>query len=685
APIGDQANELNPRSWAAAMLRHPGVLATVGAAAVAAAAGRSLGAGVLTGSGSGLSGGELVGTRAGATGLWHAWTDGWTGAGLGGPDPVGPHAALLAAPAWLVDHVPLVPSPASPSGLVVALILILGMPLAAVSAYLALRPVATTRWVRGVAAFAWACTGVAAASVAQGRLGAVIALVLLPAIASGLWAMAIRRSTATTAFATSLAAVVLGAFVPLLLGAVVVLALVLALLRRGARAHALTLAVVPLAVLGPWLIRSAESSWTVLLAGVGVAQWGGSVPEPWRLALLDPGGAGSPLVWTSLPLVAVGVLALARGRSWRPAQLALGLLVLLFLAAALLSPSVRLGTVPPGVPGTGDPITLWPGTFLLPLALVLVFSLARGLDGVSLRRGGVEHESESARVATGGRLRVTARWAAVFLACAAVLASAGGVVAATLGTGLAPWRDPRPAVSIDQAEGAFATRALFVSPGAQGAGYQFIGREAAALVRPLPAVAESDGVLAPVVSSLLGDVTSGAAVFADTATDLFAIREGVVPELTRRLDSTAGLQRIAPRDGWQMWRVSPVGSGSKDVDLVAPPRLRLETPEGTRLVTTTGMHAGTQTTLTVPADSRLVVAEPQAWTSRAVVTADGVVLEPLAGTPTPTYAMPSGETRLTIAVLDPAHWWHSAQLVGFLLLAFLAVPFGRRESRMRRP
>ncbi|MEO5609480.1 MAG: glycosyltransferase family 2 protein, partial [Ornithinibacter sp.] len=42
APIGDQANELNPRSWAAAMLRHPGVLATVGAAAVAAAAGRSL-------------------------------------------------------------------------------------------------------------------------------------------------------------------------------------------------------------------------------------------------------------------------------------------------------------------------------------------------------------------------------------------------------------------------------------------------------------------------------------------------------------------------------------------------------------------------------------------------------------------------------------------------------------------
>lgn len=180
-------------------------------------------------------------------------------------------------------------------------------------------------------------------------------------------------------------------------------------------------------------------------------------------------------------------------------------------------------------------------------------------------------------------------------------------------------------------------------------------------------------------------MTSGAGVFADTATDLLAIREGVVPELARRLDSTAGLQRIAPRDGWQMWRVSPAGTGSKEVDLVAPPRLRLETPDGTRVVTTTGMHAGTQTTITVPENSRLVVAEPNEWSQHAVVSADGVVLEPLGDAATPTYAMPEGDTRLTITVVDPSRWWHAAQLAGFLLLAFLAVPFGRRESRVRRP
>ena len=280
APIGDQANELNPRSWMATVLRNPGVLATAATTAVAVAAGRSLGTEVVTGAGSGLDGGELVGNTASASALWHAWTDGWTGAGLGGPDPAGPHTALLAAPAWLVAHVPLVPDPTSAAGLVVALLLLLGMPLAAVSAYLALRPVASTPWVRGVAAFGWACTGVAAATVAQGRLGAVVSLILLPPIASALWLMATRRSTATTAFAASLAAVVLGAFAPVLLVVVAVIALLLAVVRRGSRGHALTLAVVPLALLAPWIVRSAESSWTVLLGGVGLAQWADRPPSP---------------------------------------------------------------------------------------------------------------------------------------------------------------------------------------------------------------------------------------------------------------------------------------------------------------------------------------------------------------------------------------------------------------------
>ena len=669
-PIGDEANDLNPRSWLVKVVRHPGVLATAGAAVVAVVAGRSLGIGLVTGAGAGLSGGELMGNRADANVLWHAWTDGWTGAGLGGPDPVGPWAPLLALPTWLVDHLPLVPDPASTAGLVVAVLVILGMPFAALSAYLALRPVVATRWVRGVAAFAWATTGVAAASVAQGRLGALVALVLVPPVACGLWLLATRRSTATSAFATALAAVVLGAFAPVLLALVCVLALVLALVRPRARVHALVVAIVPVVVLAPWLLRQADVSWPVLVGGVGLAQWGGTAPAPWQLALLNPGGAGAPAVWTAIPLVAVAVLALLRGRAWGTATTTLTLLAPVFLALALVAPGIRLGTVPAGVEGAGEPITLWSGVMLLPLAIVLVMALARGLDGVPLRR------PESA-----GRVPAVARRTAVSVGVAAVLVSAGGVAWATLGDELTPFHDPRPAVSVDQSEGAFATRALFVTPGSRGAGYRFVGREASDVVRPLPAVADADGSLADRVSAALGDASTGPALFADTATDLLAIRSGLVPEVARRLDATDGLQRIAPRDGWDMWRVSPTGKG---VDLVAPPRLRLETPDGARLVITTGQTAGTTTTVDVPQGSRLVVAEPLGWAEHAVVAADGVTVPLVNGATTPTYVLPIGTSTLTVTVTDPMRWWHVGQGVAVLLLAFLAIPFGRRESRVGR-
>ena len=460
----------------------------------------------------------------------------------------------------------------------------------------------------------------------------------------------------------------LGAFAPVLLALVSVLALVLAVVRGGVRRHALTVAIVPVVVLAPWAVRQSEASWPVLVAGAGLAQWGGSTPTPWQIALLNPGGAGAPLVWTALPMVALAVLALLRGRAWGSAATMLTLLAPVLLALALVAPGIRLGTVPAGVEGAGEPIMLWSGVMLLPFAMVLVLAIARGLDGVALNRSASE-----------GRTPVLARRTAVSIGAAAVVVSAGGVAWATLGTEIEPWQDPRPAVSVDQAEGAFATRALFVSPGARGAGYRFVGREASEVVRPLPAVADADGSVAGRVSAALGDASTGPSLFADTATDLLAVKAGLVPEVTRRLDATEGLQRIAPRDGWEMWRVSPTGVGQ---DLVAPPRLRLETPDGARLVETTGQNAGTRTTIEAPQGSRLVVAEPLGWAEHAVVTVDGVTVQPVADTATPTYVMPVGTSRLTITVNDPSRWWHVGQALAFLALAFLAIPFGRRESRV---
>ncbi len=667
-PVGQQASELAPRSWLSRVVSHPGVLAAAAAALVLAVSARSLGLGVWTGLGHGLSGGELVGTSADAATLWHSWRDGWTGAGLGGPDPVGPTAALLAGPAWLVAHLPLLPSPASPAGLVVGLVVLLAVPAAAVSAYIALRAVATTRWVRALGALAWATSGVAFAGVAQGRVAVAVALVLLPPVLAGLWLVATGRSTATSAFATALALVVLGAFAPVLLVPVVLAALVLLVVRSGTRLHALVIALVPVAMLAPGLLGASRTAWPVLVAGSGLAQWGGDPQPLWRIALLDPGGPGAPVVWATAPLAVVGVLALARTRRWRVADTVVAALVPLLLALALAGPALRLGTVPAGVEGTGEPITLWPGTFLLPLVLVLVVALVRGLDGLQLRRH--------------GRWRAGGAWAAVTAGVAAVLLGAGGVVVATLGEDVGPWKDPRPAVSVEQANGSFATRALFVTPGELGAGYRLVGREAADVVRPLPAVTEADGSVADGVTALLDARAGGDGLVAATAVDLLAIRGEPVPELARRLDATAGLQRISPHDGWEMWRVSPAERG--DESLVASPRLGMETPDDTRLVETFGDHAATTTSLVVPADSRLVVAEPAGWADQAVVAVDGRVLLPLDDTASPTYELPEGRGLLTVTLVDPQGWWHGVQLVGAVFLAFLAIPFGRRETRVGR-
>ncbi len=667
-PTGQQAAELTPRSWLVKVVTHPGVVAVLASAAVAGVAARSLGTGVWTGLGAGLSGGELVGTSADAATLWHAWTDGWTGAGLGGRDPAGPTALLLAGPAWLVAHLPLVPTPASPAGLVVGLLVLLAMPLAAAGAYLALRVVTRSAWLRALGAFAWATSGVAAASLAQGRLGALVALVLLPGVLAGLWLVAVRRSTATSSFATALALVVLGAFAPVLLVPPVAAALVLLLVRGGTRGHALLVAVLPVALLAPWFVTASPTAWPELVAGSGLAQWGGTPPDPWQLALLHPGGPGAPLVWTSAPLAVAGVLAVVRGRRWRAAQTTLAVALPLLLGLALLAPSLRLGTVPAGVEGTGEPIALWSGTFLLPLVLVLVLALVRGLDGIRLR--------------SLGRWRLTGTWAALTAGVAVVVVGAGGVAWGTFGEEIAAWRDPRPAVAVEQSLGAFATRSLFVVPGTQGAGYRLVGREAADVVRPLPAVADSDDRAADGVTALLDARSGGKGLVAAAAVDLLAIRGETVPDLARRLDATAGLQPISPRDGWQMWRVRP--ADERGQALVASPRLRMETPDETRLVETLGQHAATETTIDAPADSILVVAEPPGWADVAVVAVDGRVLRPVGDTTSPTYALPPGRGTLTVTLSDPDRWWHLGQLAGLVVLAFLAVPFGRREARVAR-
>ena len=265
------------------------------------------------------------------------------------------------------------------------------------------------------------------------------------------------------------------------------------------RVHALVVAIVPVAVLAPWLLRQADVSWPVLVAGVGLAQWGGTAPDPWQLALLNPGGAGAPAGLDRRP-------ARRRRRPRAPARPGLGngdhhadpprARVPRARPRGARHPARHRARRRRG--GGGADHCCGRASCCFPWPWCSCWRSRAGLDGVPLRR------PESAGRAPAVARRTAVSWA--WPPCSSRPVASPGRRSATSSR---PSHDPRPAVSIDQSEGAFATRALFVTPGTRGAGYRFVGREASDVVRPLPAVADADGSLADRVSAALGDASTG--------------------------------------------------------------------------------------------------------------------------------------------------------------------------------
>ena len=647
-------------SGLARVLVHPALLAVLATLAVVVAAGRDIGGGLVSRFGSGVTGGELVTTRASASTLWHAAFDGWHGSGLGGDGPASPSLAVLAIPTWVIEQLPGAGGLTSSAGAVVGALLVLALPLAALSAYVSSRVITSSRSrpVRGAAALLWATTGAAGASVAQGRLGALVALVLLPAVLAGVVMLARPTGTATGAFATSLGAALLGAFAPPLLALVVLTCLVLAVVGdNGARARALVPAVLAPLLLGPWL-ADAVDDWALAATGPGLSHWGATSTEPLALALLSPGGAGSMPWWVGALVVVAGLAGLAAPRRLRSVSTGAALLGLVSLAGVLAAPRLDLASGATVVEGV---VTPWVGTFLLPLTLALLASAVLGVEA----------------------LRGRARGGAVL-----GLALAGVVTAAALGwfgfgSVLRTWSDPRPAVAVEQAGNDLANRTLFVDPGPNGAAYRIVGREGGVLARDLPREPTNDALLAPEVSRLLdGTRVDAGPRLAQNAIGFVAVAESAGDDVARRLDSAQGLSRLASRGGYNLWRIAALGQSADRA--VAPTRLSLVERGNPAFVATTGEHGATETTVTARDGAALVVAEPPAWAEHATVELDGRELVAAPGAARPTYPVPEGTHELTVEVPTEHPWWRFLQGLAIAVVAFLSVPIGNRASRRRR-
>jgi GT2 family glycosyltransferase len=665
------------------ILRHPGFLAVMVGTVLAAVTWRSL-FGALDPSGLGLAGGELLPVSSDASGLWHLWLDGWHGAGLGNALESAPYLPVLAAGTWVVEHLPFIHADAS-VGVAIAWLLAAAIPLSAWTAYVGAGAVTRERWPRAWAALAWACLATLTTAVAGGRLGAVVAHILLPLVAAGFVCAARGSPSISAVFGSALALSVTGAFNPALGALGAIAALVLLMLGRGrTRLRALVLLVVPIGLLGPWILRLVDNP-LLLLAGPGLTVWRGATGAPWQLELLHPGGPGSYPVLLSAPIVLAGVIALSV-KSARVADSRMMTVLVVVCATGLVlgvaAQYVVIGQIPADLAGAGNAITMWSGTGLDLAALALIAAALRGFGAGSVRPR-----------LSGGWRQVVVPWVAM----AAVLGVVGSMVMTGwvgVGERLTRQVPNTPAVAADQANGSSGNRLLALTRVGGTIGYRLIGAEPGPVVRDLPGAVVVDPLLAAAVRDTLADAdaSSGNAAsnaLADLGVGFVAFHGASSEPLVTGLDATAGMTRLSNTAGLILWRVQPRGNA------VRSSRLRLVDSEGNFLasIAVIGGHGRTDVGIGVgpqvsppaagtPAGGRqVVVAEPNGWAEHARVRFEGRQLSAVPGTQQPTYVLPPESGWLSIT-LPPAHQgWRWGQLGLLLVVLFLAVPAGSMRSR----
>lgn len=681
-PVAEEAESLSglPPSLPQRIATHPGFLAVLVCAALSALTFRTaLTQGILDARGPGLVGGELSAIATDSDGLWHQFRDAWHSVGLGNDLDVSPAVGVLAAVTWLAERLPYVSEGRTPAGVTLSWIILLAMPASAMTAYLAGRAATRARWGRGLLALAWGTSGVLVAAVTQGRVSVVVAHLLLPLVVAGFATAIKRHGTWTASFAASLAAGILGAFVPVLLAVFVVAALVAVVVVPGVtrRLRALVLVVVPVALLGPWVLRFVDDP-RLLLTGPGLVDVGSDSTPAWQLVLAQPDGGRPLLGLVLMPLLLAAAVALARRSGGRPrgaALTALAVATLLGLGLAFASERVEVGQAT-GDTGDLTLATLWTGVGLdLYVAAVLAILLT-GWHGLTHMLG--ERRWGWRRFVAG--TVVAALGAGVMV---------GGALSAWAGSGaLQLAENALPAVAVDQADGPDANRLVVLTPSADRLDYALIGNEPGQLMRDVQrAVDVTDPGLAPVLSALASGTTPATGVgdaLADLGVGFVSLRASAASPLARSLDGAQGLTRLGTTGDQTLWRVVARPSSVAAEVPVPPARVRLDDAADAPLqaLAVDGPHGAMSGDLSVGEPGRRVVfAEAPQWADHAMVTFDGRQLTQVSATGTPTYELPAAAGRL-VADLPPSHQrWFLAQLALLAMVVFLAVPFGTRRSR----
>jgi GT2 family glycosyltransferase len=641
------------------LLLRPGVLLFLSLSVVATIAER----GVLALHHGTLYGGALLTPPSGAHQLWASYTASWHDVSVGSSATPPPSTAVLAALSTLALGKPWV---------VVDTLLLVSVPLAGVTAYLAATRMVRHLYLRLWAAATWALLPVATGAVAAGRLDAAAVQIVLPPLVLGAGRVLTTEPRARgwwRVWGLGLALALTCALAPLLwpLAALVLLVGAGVNVALGRRLRALACAVVavtPLLVLFPWSL-SALAHPSLFVAGQQPAD--PDLPA-WHLLALSPGGPGVPAALLTVGVLLAALGGLVRVAYRRLAQVSWGV-ALLGLGAAGVLARVQVGGA-----------AVWPGLALQLAALALLVAALVAGNGVRARLG-----------------RHTFGWRQVMALAVAAVAAAVPVLAALswLGRGADDplRRDGRqllPAFALADLRTGPGLRALALSPRPDGRlGYVLLEGDGQGLQNAgLRADATQRQALDRIVADLASPRGSDAAAALSTrAVRYVVLRSGPGREdLAAALDTQSGLVRRSAGavDLWQ------VASASTRLS-VLPPRLAAQAGDGRRAPSRDVLRSappvvlpaggeGARATLPAGPPGRLLVladARDRRWHA----TVDGVALAPrTAWGWAQAFALPPTGGHL---VLSHAHAGRRTSLVvqGLLVLAVvvLSAPAGRRR------
>ncbi|WP_438388485.1 glycosyltransferase family 2 protein [Actinopolyspora saharensis] len=414
-----------------------------------------------------LHGGRLL-PAADLETTWSSYLAAW--------HPVHGGTAAQAPPALLVLGLLgalLAPLGGPPAAL--ALLVLLQLPLAGAAAYHACGGLAVSRTVRALAAAAYALLPVGMLAAAEGRIGVVVAHVLLPPLLLGTMSLVGAVPARTpgrpnwlgTACRTALGAAVLAAFAPGTYALLLVLAAAgfccppavrTSLFRRAAGFASLVL--LSLACLLPWPAVLARDP-GFLMHGLGAPV----VESPVGISLLSLNAVNTVTGWSGVLVVCAAVLAVLRSRD----RTVLGGVLVAFVGWGA---SLLVGRIPSS-PVWGGPETVgWPGG---PLLLVACGLLWTTLAAVAAGRAGRPASSSMRRLLTAATVVSLGLLAigSTFAGQSGPLRVTAGAVADDELTGEGYWLRLRPGGVPPQltpdGRPRFGTAALVPAPGATSA------------------------------------------------------------------------------------------------------------------------------------------------------------------------------------------------------------------------